>query len=89
MMQEDQARAMADGTEPVKHAVYSDGLASVSVFTEKATEATERIEGHASMGALNSYSTWADGYQVTVLGEVPATTVRQIAGSVAFVPARP
>lgn len=89
MMQEDQARAMADGTEPVKHAVYSDGLASVSVFTEKATEATERIEGHASMGALNSYSTWADGYQVTVLGEVPATTVRQIAASVAFVPARP
>lgn len=89
MMQEDQARAMADGTEPVKHAVYSDGLASVSVFTEKATEATERIEGHSSMGALNSYSTWADGYQVTVLGEVPATTVRQIAASVAFVPARP
>jgi sigma-E factor negative regulatory protein RseB len=89
MMQEDQTRAMADGTEPVKHAVYSDGLASVSVFTEKATEATERIEGHSSMGALNSYSTWADGYQVTVLGEVPATTVRQIAASVAFVPARP
>jgi sigma-E factor negative regulatory protein RseB len=88
-VQDDQLYAGADNPEPIKHAVYSDGLASVSVFIEKPTEAAQRIEGHSSMGALNSYSAWADGYQITVLGEVPAATVRQIAAAVAFVPEGP
>ncbi len=88
-MQEDRNRARGDGSEPVEHAVYSDGLASVSVFIEKPADAAERIEGYSSMGALNSYSTWTDGYRVTVLGEVPAPTVRQIAASMTWMADRP
>jgi sigma-E factor negative regulatory protein RseB len=88
-VEDDQVYAGADSPEPVKHAVYSDGLASVSVFIEKPTEAAQRIEGHSSMGALNSYSAWAGGYQITVLGEVPASTVRRIAAAIAFVPEAP
>ncbi len=89
IVQKDRARTLGEGNEPAEHAVYSDGLASVSVFLEKPAEAAGRDEGYSSMGALNSYSTWTDGYQVTVLGEVPAITVRQIAASVTLVPDRP
>lgn len=63
------------------HLVYSDGLASVSVFIEKGAETHHRLDGVSSMGALNAYGArYGDAY-VTVMGEVPATTVMQIAQS--------
>jgi len=63
--------------------VYSDGLATVSVFVEKSGDASEHLEGFTSHGAVNTYSTQANGHQVTVIGEVPPITVRKIAASVA------
>ncbi|MFH0341529.1 MAG: MucB/RseB C-terminal domain-containing protein, partial [Chromatiales bacterium] len=58
------------------------GLATVSVFIEKNEEQAVPVQGYSAFGALNTYSTLADGYQITVVGEVPAATVRQIATSV-------
>jgi negative regulator of sigma E activity len=34
------------------------------------------------MGAMNAYRAEVDGYQVTVIGEVPSATVQMIARSV-------
>jgi sigma-E factor negative regulatory protein RseB len=65
----------------VEHWVYSDGLASVSVYIEKALSRDE-YSGMSHRGALNAYGTMTDGYYVTVVGEVPRETVEMIGKSV-------
>jgi len=64
---------------PVIHILYSDGLANVSVFIEPADG--KKIARRSRVGASNSFSIEIDGYQITAVGEVPATTVEQIATS--------
>jgi len=61
------------------HIVYSDGVATVSVFIE--SSASEDKPGWAILGASNSYSRVGDGFRVTAVGEVPGITVQRIATS--------
>jgi sigma-E factor negative regulatory protein RseB len=82
-------QAMSASREPVNHVLISDGLATVSVFVERFTGKTDRIEELSSVGAVNTYSTVAHGYQITGVGEVPAATLRQIADSVTDLPKNP
>ena len=63
------------------HMLYSDGLASVSVFIEEGKNAHHQLVGASSMGGLNAYGTSIGEHFVTVMGEVPASTVMQIAQS--------
>ena len=63
--------------EPVTHIVYSDGLASVSVFI--ASEQDPEIARQSRIGVSNTYTTVIGEHQVTAVGEVPAATVRRIA----------
>jgi sigma-E factor negative regulatory protein RseB len=65
--------------EPVTHILYSDGLANVSVFIERARD--QQPASPSRVGASNSFSSRVGEYQVTAVGEVPAETVRQIAAS--------
>ncbi len=69
---------------PVEHLVFSDGLASVSVFVE--TGRTQQVEpgtdDAATIGSSSAYSTVVQGYRVTAVGEVPPDTVRAIAQSI-------
>lgn len=68
---------------PVDHMVYSDGLATVSVYIGKPdSDSRERLRGVSNMGATNAYGGMVDGYQVTVVGEVPEVTVKMIGSSV-------
>ena len=69
--------------KPVRQFMYSDGLASVSVFVEALHQGATPMQGFALMGAVNSYSRVTEGHQVTVVGEMPQATVRKIALSVA------
>jgi sigma-E factor negative regulatory protein RseB len=71
------------GHREVAHLVYSDGLVAVSVFVEPSAAAAAVPPGPMSQGSLNVYSLKLDDHLVTVLGEVPGATVRQIATSVA------
>ena len=66
----------------VEHWVYSDGLASVSVYIEKAVGKQDDYQGVTHRGALNAYGTTVEGYYVTVVGEVPMQTVELIGKSV-------
>lgn len=67
----------------VEHYVYSDGLATVSVFVESIkSESGSRLTGLHEMGAVHAFGREFDGYQITVIGEVPARTVDTIALSV-------
>lgn len=76
------AQTMPGSEGTVEHFVYSDGLASVSVFVETASEAKSALAGAARVGSSSAFSTTVDGHQVTAVGEVPPETVRFIANSV-------
>jgi sigma-E factor negative regulatory protein RseB len=69
---------------PVEHLVFSDGLASVSVFIERARSqaGARNADAAARFGVSSAYSTAVEGYRVTAVGEVPPDTVRAIALSI-------
>jgi sigma-E factor negative regulatory protein RseB len=75
-------RTLRGKTAPVAHLVFSDGLVAVSVFVEPAPPTPQPV-GLSQQGGINVYSRQLDDYLVTVLGEAPGATVRQIAYSVA------
>jgi sigma-E factor negative regulatory protein RseB len=73
-------------TPELLHMVYSDGLASVSVFIETSQGTAKHLQGASSMGAVNAFGNAVDGHYVTVVGEVPAKTVQSMAQSTVQLP---
>ena len=71
--------AIAGSEYPVSHLVYSDCLATVSVFIEDPKTNADVGEGFSSAGSTNAYSRRVNGRSATVIGEVPRQTVRSIA----------
>jgi len=65
-----------------EHLVYSDGLATVSVYFEKVTAGKEILRGVSRMGAVNAMGGVINGFHATVVGEVPVVTVEQIASNI-------
>jgi sigma-E factor negative regulatory protein RseB len=92
------AQTIGGASVPASHLVYSDGLATVSVFVEapqsetpaaadgtdagRTAPAEPPMEGLARVGSGYAFSTVVQGHQVTAVGEVPAETVEFIAHSV-------
>lgn len=62
-----------------RHLVYSDGLASVSVYIEPGEPL---LLGPARRGSINAYGAAVDGHRVVTVGELPAATIQRIAVSV-------
>ena len=75
-------RPMPPDGEMVQQSVFSDGLASVSVFVEPPGEESEALEGISRMGPVHVFGRRIDGHRITVMGEVPEQTVRAIAAAV-------
>lgn len=71
------ARKSADGVQ----LLYSDGLASVSVYIEKAGEGL-RGASTRQRGAVHARSFWFEGWHVLAIGKVPAATVDRFARTV-------
>ena len=70
------------GEGEFEHLVYSDGMAAVSVYVEEPgmkARQPERIERH---GTTHTFRGVVNGKKVTVVGDVPAATVRLIGKSV-------
>ncbi len=88
------AQTLGGASAPASHLVYSDGLATVSVFVEEQGVSTSGVaatpdsqtqapmQGLARVGSGYAFSTVVQGHQVTAVGEVPAQTVEFIAHSV-------
>ena len=78
------AQTMPGSPGPVDHLVFTDGLASVSVFVETHVQTTsgQAVLESARVGSSYAFSTVVDGHKVTAVGEVPPQTVRFIADSV-------
>jgi sigma-E factor negative regulatory protein RseB len=74
-------QVMEGSASPVTHLVYSDGLASVSVFIETSPAEADQFKGLAKVGSAFTFSTTTRGHQVTAVGEVPPQTVQLIAHS--------
>ncbi|MGH8401694.1 MAG: MucB/RseB C-terminal domain-containing protein, partial [Gammaproteobacteria bacterium] len=77
---------VAGAAHPVRHLVYSDGLASVSVFAELISPGRKLLLGPSRVGAVNAYGRSLNGRHLTVVGEVPATTVETIAKAMQLQP---
>jgi len=73
-------RSIAGHPAQVSHIVYSDGVAAVSVFIEPMPKSPPP-SGPTYQGAVNIYVRSQADQMVTVLGETPARTVKQIAES--------
>ncbi|MBI4987419.1 MAG: MucB/RseB C-terminal domain-containing protein [Rhodocyclales bacterium] len=59
------------------HFVFTDGLASISVFIEPLADQKAEKETY-SVGAINVYKRAAGKHLLTVLGEVPTTTLMRL-----------
>lgn len=75
------------GAYPTEHILFTDGLATVSVFIERLGGAQPLLEGFSPMGAMNAFGRVLDDHQVVVVGEVPPETVAAIAQSLDYAPA--
>lgn len=73
-------RSIAGRSVQVSHMVYSDGIAAVSVFIEPMPKSPPPV-GPSYQGAVNIYVKSQADQMVTVVGETPARTVKQIAES--------
>lgn len=74
-------------TVPVRHLVYSDGLATVSIFIEETVTKKESGTGLQKVGSAYAFHSDVQGYQITAVGEVPAVTVKGMVSSLARAPA--
>ena len=61
--------------------MYSDGLATVSVFVAESGE-DQPLPDELLDGPSNMHSVESDGHHVIAMGEVPPATVRRIAVSI-------
>jgi sigma-E factor negative regulatory protein RseB len=77
-------RTLPGKVTPVNQLIFSDGIASVSLFIELLEKGVPPKTGHLQQGASNVFASVVDGYQVVVVGEVPEAVVKQIGESVSF-----
>jgi sigma-E factor negative regulatory protein RseB len=77
------ARDAGQPTIPVDQAVFSDGLAAISVFVEP-VENNTRKEGSGSSGATHVLVKRRGDFWITLLGEVPQSTLQQFAAAIEY-----
>lgn len=68
---------------PVDQAVFSDGVAAVSLFIEP-VDKSDRKPGEGRSGATHMLAEQHGAFWLTLIGEVPADTLRKFAASIQF-----
>ncbi len=71
-----------DVTTGAEHLVYTDGVATISVFVERRRDNAAVFDGPAHIGMANVFGRPLDDYQITVVGEVPTATVELVGRSI-------
>jgi sigma-E factor negative regulatory protein RseB len=81
----DQVKQFVQGKVlPVTQMIFSDGLASISIFIEPLAKGARPKVGHTVVGATNFFALVNEGHQVMVIGEAPEAAVTQFAKAVSF-----
>jgi sigma-E factor negative regulatory protein RseB len=79
-------RTLPGRPHPVSQLIYSDGIASLSVFIEPNGAPKRTAEASSEDGTTTFFARPMGDQLVTVLGEVPLATAEQVAGGVAHRP---
>jgi sigma-E factor negative regulatory protein RseB len=74
-------RTGKNGSDAVEHFVFSDGLATLSLYVELPDHPGERLNGISRAGSVNAYGHPFDDYHATAVGEVPMATLKRVARS--------
>jgi sigma-E factor negative regulatory protein RseB len=77
-------RAVHGKKTMIDQLIFSDGIASVSLFIEPLTKGQRSKKGSMLMGSTSMCANVVDGHQIIVVGEVPEKTVQRIARAVSF-----
>ena len=75
-------KKMSASDDFTQQMIFTDGMASVSVFIEFAND--QQLAGESSMGAVNAFGKRYKEFSITAIGEVPAITVQKMAESVVY-----
>ena len=78
-----EVRRAFGGREDIGQMVYSDGLAAISIFIEPA-EPHDAPAGEASKGPVNVVTQRHGEFWLTIVGDAPATSVRDMARQIEF-----
>lgn len=81
-LQSDSISSVAGSTEPARRLLYSDGLASLSVFIAESGSEESDLLGISTMGAVSAYGIKLGKWHATIVGEVPIHTVEMVGKSV-------
>ncbi len=76
-------RSFPGRAEPVSQLIFTDGIASMSVFIEPKGSPARTAEASSEEGTTTFYARPMGDQLVTVLGEVPLAAARQVGQSVA------
>lgn len=72
---------VSDGAPSVLQSIYSDGLTHVSIFIEAASPNSQRREALMSLGATQTLTRRAGDSWLTLIGDVPAVTLKAFAAA--------
>ena len=71
------------GTD-TEHFMLTDGLSSVSIFISPITTAQPKVASVIKSGALNVLTSQKNNHRITLVGEVPRTTMQNIFASLEY-----
>ncbi len=77
-----QGKVSLGAKKSASYLMVTDGLASVSIYIEPMKNTQNHLQGISRSGALSAYGRVVGEHQITVIGEVPPYTVKQIGDSV-------
>ena len=80
-----EVRRAFGGREDIGQMVYSDGLASISIFIEPVAP-QDAVEGDASKGPVNVSTRRHGDFWLTIVGDAPAASIRQMAAAIDLKP---
>jgi sigma-E factor negative regulatory protein RseB len=72
-------RRLHEGGGEVLHLVFSDGMATISVFVERQSAKRPQAPGYYTVGTTNVYKRLVGDYLLTALGEVPPLALKRLA----------
>lgn len=76
--------AASSSKHPTEHIVFTDSLATISVFLEVLDGTKPLLTGASQIGAMNAFGLVIADHQVVVVGEVPLATVQMIASAIQY-----
>lgn len=79
-------RTMRPNSPELLHVLYSDGVASVSVFTRTINKSSRPEKGGFGMGGMNIYRRVLGDWQLVLMGDVPASVLKQFGDGIEVKP---